>query len=315
MKKLCALLSAIALITSGALASDAVPGEPGAEGGIAILTKKALCVPLEGPQVVNNAVILIRDGKIEAVGPKSTTEIPAGYEVFDAGDNWVMPGMVDLHCHVAGTFDLNDMVYLTNPGLRASTSVDPGSPSLRKGLAAGVTSVLYIPGSGTNIGGQGVLLKTALGAYEAMEVETPTAVPFAGANRWVGYAGKSSASARAAAGRCERAQRLAALRHASACVAGNNAAARVPVQVPQSPCLSRLSVAAHFIQLRPRSLMIALLCVVSTGGTTPPGRGPHGASRAPHRRKRNDRCAPWIARARTAWRTTASASSSSPSSW
>ena len=182
MKKIGSLLAAVAITIVSASASDAVPappGEPGAEGGLAILTKKALCVPLEGPQVVNNAVVLIRDGKIEAVGPKSKTEIPAGYEVFDAGDNWVMPGMVDLHCHVAGTFDLNDMVYLTNPGIRASTAVVPGYGALKRGVAGGVTSVLFIPGSGTNVGGQGVLVKTALPTYEEMEIKNPGSMKLA----------------------------------------------------------------------------------------------------------------------------------------
>jgi imidazolonepropionase-like amidohydrolase len=179
MKKPCSLFAAIAMVTAGALASETVPGEPGADGGLAILTKKALCVPLEGPQVVNNAVILIRDGKIESIGPKSSTEIPAGYEVFDAGNNWVMPGMVDLHCHVAGSMDINDMVYLTNPGVRASVSVVPENMNLRRGVAGGVTSVLFIPGSGTNIGGQGVLLKTARPTFEEMRIKDPGSMKLA----------------------------------------------------------------------------------------------------------------------------------------
>lgn len=169
----------IAMVAPNLRAADVVAGEPGAEGGIAILTKKALCVPLEGQQVVNNAVILVRDGKIEAVGPSKSTPIPAGYEVLDVGDRWVMPGMVDLHCHIAGTFDINDMVYLTNPGLRASTSVVPDNAALRRGVAGGVTSVLFIPGSGTNIGGQGVLLKTALPTFEEMRIKDPGSMKLA----------------------------------------------------------------------------------------------------------------------------------------
>jgi imidazolonepropionase-like amidohydrolase len=169
----------IAMVAPNLRAADVVAGGPGAEGGIAILTKKALCVPLEGQQVVNNAVILVRDGKIEAVGPSRSTPIPAGYEVLDVGDRWVMPGMVDLHCHIAGTFDINDMVYLTNPGLRASTSVVPDNAALRRGVAGGVTSVLFIPGSGTNIGGQGVLLKTALPTFEEMRIKDPGSMKLA----------------------------------------------------------------------------------------------------------------------------------------
>ena len=146
-------------------------------------------MPLEGEQSVDGAVILVRDGKIEAVGKRGEIEVPEGYETLDVGSRWVAPGMIDLHCHVAGSlFDLNDTVYLTNPGLRASTTVRPSNAALLKGLAAGVTSVLYIPGSGSNMGGQGVLLKTALPAYERMEIRNPGSLKLAQAGNPEGWA-------------------------------------------------------------------------------------------------------------------------------
>ena len=152
------------------------PGTAGANGGpgLAIRAAKALVVPLEGPQVVDDAVVLVRNGLIEAVGVRGEVEIPEGYEVVDVGDQWVMPGMIELHNHVAGSLrDLNDMVYLTNPGLRAATAVTPGNEALDRALAAGVTSVLLIPGSGTNMGGQGVLVRTSPGTYEEVVIREP----------------------------------------------------------------------------------------------------------------------------------------------
>jgi len=159
--------------------------------GLAIRAGKALIVPPEGKQVINDAIILVKGGKIERVGPAATTEIPEGYAVEDARDSWVMPGMIDLHCHTASTNffvnDLNDMVYLANPGLRASTSIVPANRNLRQQVAGGLTSVLYIPGSGTNMGGQGVLLKTGLDEYERMEIRNPGSLKLAQAGnpeRW-----------------------------------------------------------------------------------------------------------------------------------
>ncbi len=167
--------------------------EPAAPVGTAIRAAKVLALPLEGQQVVNNAVVLIKDGKIEAIGPAKTTAIPAGYDVIDVRDRWLAPGMIDLHCHIAGmpfgaVNDLNDMVYLTNPGLRASSAVRPQNGDLKRGVASGVTSVLYIPGSGTNVGGQGVLLKTFMDKYEEMEIRNPGSLKLAQAGnpeRWV----------------------------------------------------------------------------------------------------------------------------------
>lgn len=178
------------LLVAPAAAGGTDPGAAGG-GGLAILTAKALTVPLEGPQAVDGAVVLVRDGRIEAVGRQGSIEIPEGYEVLDVGERWVAPGLIDLHCHVAARSffvnDLNDMVYLTNPGLRAWTSVVPGNRHLLAGVAAGVTTVLYIPGSGTNVGGQGVLLKTGLDEYERMEIRNPGSLKLAQAGNPEGW--------------------------------------------------------------------------------------------------------------------------------
>ncbi len=171
----------------------AAPGVPGGRG-LAIKTAKALTVPLEGQQFIDGAVILIKDGLIEAVGTAAETPIPIGYEVLDVGDRWVSPGMVELHAHIAGTFDINDTVYLTNPGVRASVSVRPGDRKMMMGLAGGVTTILFIPGSGANIGGQGVLLKIGLEDYESMLIRDPGSMKLAQAGnpeRWTINPGRS----------------------------------------------------------------------------------------------------------------------------
>jgi len=168
-------------------------GMPGA-AGLALVARKALVMPFEGPQVVDNAVVLVRDGRIEAVGPRSATQIPAGYEVRDLGARWVMPGMIDLHSHIGGTFDINDMVYLTNPELRVQASVVPDNPDLQRAIAGGVTTILYIPGSGTNSGGQGILMKTAPGKFEEIAVDVPGSLKVAqwgNPERWAIGVGKT----------------------------------------------------------------------------------------------------------------------------
>ena len=151
------------------------------------------------PPWIDRGEVLIDRGAIVALGPAHSLELPPGTEVLDLGELWLMPGMVDLHCHVAGRSlfeenDLNDMVYLANPELRASSAVIPGRKELLDGLAGGVTSVLYIPGSGTNMGGQGVLLKTGLPRYEQMELRNPGSLKLAQAGnpeRWLVNPGRA----------------------------------------------------------------------------------------------------------------------------
>jgi len=110
----------------------------------------------------DNGVILIEDGKIKAVGD---VEIPAGAEVLEFPTAWATPGLVDLHCHIAGTGlrDINEMVHPINPELSTRPTIDPDSDYLKDALAGGVTTVLYIPGSGTNISGFGTLMHTGGG--------------------------------------------------------------------------------------------------------------------------------------------------------
>jgi len=158
------------------------PGIPGAPGGpgLAIRASKALVAELDGRQVVDDALLLVRDGRIEAVDAAATLAVPEGYELFDARPLWLAPGMIDLHSHQGGTRgDINDMVYQTNPGLRVSPAVVAGNELLDTGVAAGITTILFIPGSGTNLGGQGILMKTAFETYEEALVRFPGSLKIA----------------------------------------------------------------------------------------------------------------------------------------
>ena len=178
---------------------EAPPAPEPVAPGLALHASKILTCADSGPAVIDGGTLLVRDGRIEALGRRGEVQVPAGYEEHELGDRWLMPGMIDLHCHVAGMSlfqvnDLNDGVMLANPGLRASASVIPEKDTLERGVAGGVTSVLYIPGSATNIGGQGVLLKTALPTYEQMEIKNPGSMKLAQAGnpeRWVVNPGRS----------------------------------------------------------------------------------------------------------------------------
>jgi imidazolonepropionase-like amidohydrolase len=108
---------------------------------------------------IDHGVILIEDGVFKAIEKTANADIPKGYKVIDASDKWVMPGMVEIHSHLAGEGGLNDMVVPTNPGLRIADVIDPEDWGIPRAVASGVTTVHTIPGSGTNFAGFGVLYK------------------------------------------------------------------------------------------------------------------------------------------------------------
>ncbi len=170
-----ALTASLALLAlTGAAAGEAVCEEQESDA-LAIRAAKALVCGADGRAVIDDALVLVRNGKIEAVGGADSLTAPEAYTRVDLGPLWLMPGMVDLHSHVGAESlgDINDTVLQCNPGLRVHAAVVPGNTRLRRPLAAGVTTVLFIPGSGSNIGGQGVLMKTLPGRYEEVLVRDP----------------------------------------------------------------------------------------------------------------------------------------------
>jgi imidazolonepropionase-like amidohydrolase len=122
---------------------------------------------------ITDATILVADGKIQAIGPRAKIATPAGYEVIDHTKMWAMPGLVDAHSHVGGTQDINEMVYQTNPELRVLDVIRPNNDQLKTAVAGGVTTITFIPGSGTNMGGWGALMKTGPGKLDDVLIRFP----------------------------------------------------------------------------------------------------------------------------------------------
>jgi len=56
-----------------------------------------------GRAPIRDAVVLVRDGKIEAVGSRRAVRVPAGVDTIDARGRWVLPGLIDTHVHFSQT--------------------------------------------------------------------------------------------------------------------------------------------------------------------------------------------------------------------
>ncbi len=147
-------------------AKDAQPDKP------RLALKVGKILPSVGDPIING-VILVADGKIEALGPAKDIEIPEGYQVLDHSEHFAMPGLIDAHSHVGGSGDLNEMVFQTNPELRNWDQIIPHNDDLKVAIAGGVTTICYIPGSGTNMGGWGVLMKCGPGTPDDVVLRAP----------------------------------------------------------------------------------------------------------------------------------------------
>ncbi|MEO6702438.1 MAG: amidohydrolase [Jatrophihabitantaceae bacterium] len=138
-------------------------------------------VPIEG-EPIENATVVITDGKITAVGAKA--RIGKGIEVVDATGKWVLPGFIDAHAHLgvweegdgwAGD-DVNEMTDPVGARLRALDAINPADVGFADALAGGVTSCVIKPGSGNPIGGQTVAIKTWGRIVDEMIIKSPASV-------------------------------------------------------------------------------------------------------------------------------------------
>lgn len=60
-----------------------------------------------GPPVAD-ATVLVSGGRITAVGPRSSTRVPAGAETIDGAGKFVIPGLVDTNVHLSLYGGMND---------------------------------------------------------------------------------------------------------------------------------------------------------------------------------------------------------------
>ena len=134
-------------------------------------------------QLIENGVVLVKDGKVEQVG--AGLSVPAGYETVDVHDKWISPGLIDAHSHlgvyaspaVQANSDGNELTNPVTAEVWAEHSVWPQDPGFNTARIGGVTSLLILPGSGNLIGGRGVVLRN-IPARTVQDMKFPDA-PYA----------------------------------------------------------------------------------------------------------------------------------------
>jgi len=166
----------VAVLAVVAAASAAVPASAQT---VAIIGGKVF--PVSGPPI-DNATVLIVDGKISAVGVNVT--VPAGVTRVDATGKWVTPGLIHASTRL-GLAEI-DMVDDTvdssakgdrdvSAGFRSWEGLNPASPLWSPARNDGITSVIPLPGGGL-IAGQAAMVDTAGADRAAMVRRAPVAM-------------------------------------------------------------------------------------------------------------------------------------------
>lgn len=121
----------------------------------------ATIMPVSGPPVMDG-VLVVDGGRIVAVGPRATTEVPAGAEVVECSGKTIVPGLVCTHSHI-GSPSGGDGSSPIQPEARVLDAIDIRDTTVAKARAGGLTTVNIMPGSGHLVSGQTLYLKLRTG--------------------------------------------------------------------------------------------------------------------------------------------------------
>ena len=134
---------------------------------------------------IENGYVLINKGKIIEVSQdiKETEEM----KIIDVNGAWVMPGLIDAHCHVGLSLggvgwegdDVNERINSVTPYVRGIDSINILDKGFDAAIKGGVTSLMTGPGSANVCGGQSVFMKTKGKSLDDMIVKNPAAMKIA----------------------------------------------------------------------------------------------------------------------------------------
>lgn len=134
----------------------------------------------------HNACVLINNGKIQQIDQKINIK-DDNLEVIDVKGAWVMPGIIDGHCHIGimeegirfEGMDLNEYSSAITPHLRAIDGINPRDTAFESAVKVGITTVMTGMGSSNPIGGQFAIIKTYGKSVDEMVVQAPAALKIA----------------------------------------------------------------------------------------------------------------------------------------
>ena len=152
-------MSARQVLAAGALVLSLAPCTLAGQAPQQVIVLRGAKVHTAAGPAIPNATIVIRDGKIAAVG--RDVPVPAGSQVVDVSGKEIIPGMIDNHSHIgADPQDLNEFAVSFGPQHRMVDALNPDDRGWKPAAAGGVTTVVSGTGSGEASSGVAVVVKT-----------------------------------------------------------------------------------------------------------------------------------------------------------
>jgi imidazolonepropionase-like amidohydrolase len=128
---------------------------------------------------IEHGSILIKDGKIAEVG--LSIKAPKDAQVIDADGQYVIPGIIDCHSHIAIDGDVNEGSISVSSIANTADVLNSDDIDIYRDLAGGVTTANVLHGSANAIGGQTIVIKLRCG-------QPASKLPFEGATPGIKFA-------------------------------------------------------------------------------------------------------------------------------
>ncbi|MFT5737416.1 MAG: imidazolonepropionase-like amidohydrolase [Maribacter sp.] len=128
-----------------------------------VLFKNATVWTSEDAGILENADVLVKNGKIAKIGKDLTA---GGAKVIDATGKHLTAGIIDEHSHIAA-LAINEAGHNSTAEVKMEDVVDPEHMGIYRSLAGGVTSLQLLHGSANPIGGRSAILKLKWGEEAA----------------------------------------------------------------------------------------------------------------------------------------------------
>ncbi len=113
-------------------------------GSGTVVLRAARLIDGTGAAPITNAVVVVTDDRIVAVGAESSVRIPSGARRVDLGDVTLLPGFIDMHVHLVGRAledeGSSEAAVKDYPGFSAIV----GAEHARRTLLGGFTSVRQV---------------------------------------------------------------------------------------------------------------------------------------------------------------------------
>src|ERR1700691_2561084 len=171
--------SRVLLVFIAALTVALAPGRTHGANGPSVATEPSPVILIQNATIltvshgnIEHGSILIRDGKIAEVG--ASIKAPKDAQVIDASGQFVMPGIIDCHSHIAIDGSVNEGSIAVSSITNTADVLNPDDIAIYRDLAGGVTVANVLHGSANPIGGQTVVIKLRWG-------QPASKLPFEGA--------------------------------------------------------------------------------------------------------------------------------------